>query len=281
LFGNLAEEIFMNTLVTGHTGTIGRHFPEKYKKSNVDLLSVSSTMSDKSEYLDATVIHLAGIVGPKSVSDDLETSERVNIASTLEFAEKSLELGVSKFLFTSTSHVYKRCDRPLREDDSIEPQNYYAEQKIRAEDALRELFLNSSAELTIIRIFSVLDWDCKEFTLGGLFRKIADGDNKLVIKNGDDTRDFLTPKKIAILIQRLAEKTETSGVWNLSSGSAVSVREAASVMLGTMVGENLTRIIQPGLSGSPYIVGDNHKLRNLLTDEDFSWNPGVYNKAQP
>lgn len=270
----------MDVLITGHSGTIGQHFPKEYKKSRVDLLNVSSTMGDKSDYLDATVIHMAGIVGPKSVSDDLEISERVNFTGTLEFAEKSLELGVSKFIFTSTSHVYKRSYEPLREDDSVEPQNVYAEQKIRAEHALRDLFLNSSAELAILRIFSVLDWDCKESTLGGLFRRIADGENKLVINNGDDTRDFLTPKVISNLLRKFATIRGTSGIWNLSSGSAVTIREAANIMLGTHVGANLAELIQPGLSGSPYIVGDNHKLRNLLINENFNWNPGEYNKGK-
>lgn len=270
----------MDTLITGHTGTIGRHFPKTYKKSSLDLLSVSSTMGNKSDYLDATVIHMAGIVGPKSVSRDLEISERVNFTNTLEFAERALEFGISKFIFTSTSHVYKRTNELLREDDLIEPQNYYAEQKIRAENALRELFLDSSAELTITRIFSVLDWDCKEFTLGGLFRKMADGDKKIVINNGDDTRDFLTPKTISSLLQELANKTNSSGIWNMSSGNAVSVREAANIMLGALIGEKLAELIQPGLSDSPYIVGDNLKLRNLLTDGNFSWVPGEYNSSK-
>lgn len=270
----------MNTLITGHTGTIGRHFPQEYKKLGVDLHSVSSSMGDKSEFLDATVIHMAGIVGPKSVADNLEISERVNFASTLEFAEKCLEFGISKFLFTSTSHVYKKSNEALREEDPIEPQNCYAEQKIRAENSLRQLFLNSSAELTIIRIFSVLDWDCKEFTLGGLFRRIANGDKKLVVNNGDDTRDFLTPRTIAVLLQKLADKGETSGIWNMCSGNAISVGEAANAMLGTIVGENLTDRILPGFSDTPHIVGNNYKLQNLLNDGDFSWKPGTYNKGQ-
>jgi nucleoside-diphosphate-sugar epimerase len=221
----------MNTLITGHSGTIGRHFPKECKKSRVDLLNLSSTIGDKIDYLDSTVIHMAGIVGSKSVSDDLEISERVNFTNTLEFAEKSLEFGISKFVFTSTSHVYRRSSKPLREDDSIEPQSHYAEQKIRAENALRDLFLNSSAELTIARIFSVLDWDCKEFTLGGLFRKIADGDEELQINFGDDTRDFLTPKVIAKLLEKLASKKETSGTWNLSSGNAISIRAARNTIV--------------------------------------------------
>ncbi len=270
----------MGILITGHSGTIGRHFPKEYKKSRVDLLNVSSTMGEKIDYFDATIIHLAGIVGPKSVSDNLEISERVNFTSTIEFAEKSLDLGISKFIFTSTSHVYKRSYEPLRESDSVEPQNYYAEQKLRAENALRNLFLNSSAELAIVRIFSVLDWDCKEFTLGGLFRRIVDGENKLIINNGDDTRDFLTPKAISNLLQKFASKKGTSGTWNLSSGSAVTIREAANIMLGTQVGVNLAELIRPGLSSSPFIVGDNHKLRKLLINENFTWNPGEYNKGK-
>lgn len=278
MFNDHDEAHLATTLITGHTGTIGRHFPRGYKRSNLDLLSVSTTMGYKRDYLDATIIHMAGIVGPKSVGENLEISERVNFTNTLEFAERCLEFGISKFLFTSTSHVYKSSNTPLREEDVIEPQSLYAEQKIRAENALRELFLNSSAELTISRIFSVLDWDCKDFTLGGSFRKIAEGDNKLFISNGDDVRDFLTPETISNLLQKLAKKKNAFGIWNMCSGNPVSVREAANLMLGTIVGEKLPELIRPGSSDNPYIVGDNHKIQNLLTDEDFTWNPGEFNR---
>lgn len=266
----------MYPIVTGATGTIGSHFSNRCTKSKVDLLNISGTIGDSECYLQATIIHLAGIVGPTNVVENLERSRKINVTKTIVLAEKLLELGISKFVFASTSHVYAKSDAPVSEEALIEPQNLYAEQKIETEIALRNLFFKSTAELTIVRIFSVLDWDCKDFTLGGLFRRIAAGDTTLQIRNGDDERDFLTPKSIAERIEAIAIKDGMSGIWNLSSGNSLTVREAATRMLSDVIGESLIDRIVPGRSDSPRIIGNNQKLRNALPEVDFSWVPSMY-----
>jgi nucleoside-diphosphate-sugar epimerase len=269
----------MKVIVTGHTGTIGKHLSDRFIKSGISLLNVSETMGAKSNYADAAIIHLAGIVGPAQVAQDLTKSHEVNVINTLEFAEKSLELGVARFVFASTSHVYAKFSGAISEDHMIEPQNLYAEQKVQAEIGLRNLFLNSPAELVILRIFSVLDWDCKDYTLGGLFRRIAAGDEKLSIRNADDERDFLTPNSIAKTIEKITFKTGMSGVWNLSSGIPVSVREAAMRMLSDTIGEKLRDRVISGQSDSPLILGNNQKLHKALPETDLSWTPSQFSKG--
>jgi len=270
----------MRVIVTGHTGTIGKHLSDGFIKSGISLLNVSETMGAKSNYADAAIIHLAGIVGPAQVAQDLTKSHEVNVINTLEFAERSLELGITRFVFASTSHVYAKFSDAISEDHTIEPQNLYAEQKVQAEIGLRNLFLNSPAELVILRIFSVLDWDCKDYTLGGLFRRIAAGDENLSIRNADDERDFLTPKSIACTLERMASEVGLSGIWNLSSGNPLTVREAAFRMLADVIGQSLSDRIVPGRSDLPRIVGDNQKLRDALPDLELNWDPGSYRQTQ-
>ena len=82
----------MHPIVTGATGTIGSHFSDGCTKSKVDLLNISGTIGDSERYLHSTIIHLAGIVGPTNVVENLERSRKVNVTKTIEFAEKLLEL---------------------------------------------------------------------------------------------------------------------------------------------------------------------------------------------
>jgi nucleoside-diphosphate-sugar epimerase len=269
----------MRVIVTGHTGTIGKHLSDEFIKSGISLMNVSETLGAKSNYADAAIIHLAGIVGPAQVAHDLTKSYEVNVINTLEFAQKSLELGVTRFVFASTSHVYAKFSGAISEDHMIEPQNLYAEQKVQAEIGLKNLFLSSPAELVILRIFSVLDWDCKDYTLGGLFRRIAGGDENLSIRNADDERDFLTPKSIAKIIEKITFQAGMSGVWNLSSGTPVSVREAAIRMLTDTLGEKLSDRMISGQSDSPRIIGNNQKLHKALPEADLSWTPSLFRKG--
>jgi UDP-glucuronate 4-epimerase len=233
-------------------------------------------MDDRALYFNSTIIHLAGIVGAANVEARAKEAYLVNVTKTLEFAEKSLEAGISKFVFASTSHVYEQTSDRIAEDYLIGPQNRYAEQKYEAETKLNNLFSNSTVELSIVRIFSVLDWDCKDFTLGGLIRKIAGGDTTSVVYNGDDERDFLTPKTIADSLEKIATKDGMAGIWNLSSGKRLTVRAAALSMLSDVVGETAVNRIVPGQSSSPSVVGDNQKLCNALPGVEFNWAPSMY-----
>lgn len=266
----------MKLIVTGHTGTIGKHFPEKYVKSSVNLVSIKKTFGAPEDYLNSTIVHLAGLVGPMRVAENVELSRQVNVTGTIEFAERALEYGVKKFIYISTSHVYAKSDKVISESNELNPQNTYAEQKIQAEIELQRIFKSSTSSLTIVRIFSVLGWDCKEYTLGGLFQRIAQGDNDLLIKHGGDTRDFLTPKTIAATLQKMAEGNEMPGIWNLSSGKGTTVREAALTMLRQVLGDSVKDRIQDGQSETPSIVGDNSKLSVALVDTELKWQPGPY-----
>jgi nucleoside-diphosphate-sugar epimerase len=266
----------MKVIVTGHTGTIGTYFSENCVKSQVNLLNVSETFGEERDYFKSAIIHLAGIVGPSLVTENRVQSNKINVTNTLSFAEKALENGIQKFVFASTSHVYAKSDSPVSEGHALSPQNLYAEQKAEAESQLLNLFANSNAELSIVRIFSVLDWDCKDYTLGGLIRRIAEGDELLRIRNGDDTRDFLTPKSVCGLLESITAQGGMSGIWNLASGDPLSVGDAATRMLQNLLGENLTKRILSGHSETPYIVGNIEKLRNVLQNADFSWSPSKF-----
>ncbi len=83
-----------------------------------------------------SVVHLAGIVGfPACQAVGRQVAWRYNVEATQLVFEQACDLGVSRFLFSSTYSNYGLTTdgQPVTEDSPLNPQSLYAETKIAAE----------------------------------------------------------------------------------------------------------------------------------------------------
>lgn len=265
----------MSVYATGTSGTIGKHLRDKVQDLVIDLSDKIISIPQKIFHGQDSVIHLAGIVGEKSVESNLRLSYRVNVESTAELGQQLRKTAIKKIVYVSTSHVYESSDRPLSEIDSVLPKSVYASQKRDAEIALADIFSGAPERLCIARVFSVLDWDVAPFTLGGGIAKLLDYNSDFVLSNGGDVRDFLTPKTVAGTLLGISQAEDLHGVVNVCSGIGISVKDAALTMLQRVSSSNFESRIDPGLSKTPYLVGDNSKLRLEVPHLDLSWVPSA------
>jgi nucleoside-diphosphate-sugar epimerase len=258
---------------TGKTGTIGKHFGEKVLDLKFDLLAQATSLDPVILGSEDIVIHAGGIVGNRLVDSDPERSYNINVIGTKNLALQALNANVSKFVFLSSSHVYSPSKYKLKESDLVQPSSVYAKQKIEAENILLELFKDKPHKLCILRIFSVLDWDVKGFTLGGGVKKLTIPSSNYKLNYALDVRDFLTPKQIAETITTISSSNKIFGIINLCSGLGLSNENAAKIMLesiGKPLPEN--RIIRVN-SNNPVVIGDNSRLLSLLPKLNLIWEP--------
>ena len=261
---------------TGTTGTIGQHLNQLVQPLKIDLSK--NFHLDKSLNLgNGIVLHLGGIVGEHEVTRDLEYSHNVNVDGTTRLGKMALDSGVQKFIYLSTSHIYKSKSAKLLETDPLEPTSHYAEQKIFAEQQLQKIFKNEPKRLLILRVFSILDWQGKEFTLSGAIRNLIAG-QIATINTGSDTRDFLQPVQVAKILQDLAYLDEVFGVFNLCAGVELSIKHVTSAMLRQAGRLDLVDRIQMLNSSNPYIVGNNSKILKYVDLEKLRWEAPSYPK---
>lgn len=255
---------------SGGSGTIGIHLPTSVRRVSLDLsLSEFTLELGKSE--EVNFIHLAGLVGISKVDKNQKLAYRINVDGTLRLAERFLKEHDGVFYFISSSHVYKASNKILKEDSDLNPTSAYAEYKLIAEEKLKELFQDNKSRLSIIRVFSVLDWDVPDFTLGGAIKQLADPNSKFVLQNSEDIRDFLTPKMIAESLFEIAASGKIDGITNLCTGVGTSVGDAATKMLKARnLAPDLSRV-QRGQSSNPYVVGDNGRLKNAMPHLNLTW----------
>ena len=85
------------------------------------------------------VVHLAAIVGfPACQAVGEQVARRYNVEATKHVFEQANELGVGRFIFSSTYSNYGQSDggEPVTEASPLNPQSLYAETKIAAEEYL-------------------------------------------------------------------------------------------------------------------------------------------------
>lgn len=253
----------MNVFATGVSGTIGRQLKDRVAEMALRLDEVSDQLTLD---LDGGVmIHLAGIVGEPQVKENLHRSRQVNVIGTRNLAHAVARSSAKKFVYVSTSHVYElptNLER-LSENAAVLPRSHYALQKFLGEEMVTDAFRNFPERLVIARVFSVLDLMQPPGSLGYSISQLA-SDTSHTLAFSDDERDFLSPRIIADVLLQLADIEEAHGVYNVCTGKATTVRDAAQLVLGISTYERVAERIRPGNSISPRIVGDPGRLLDAL-----------------
>lgn len=240
----------MKIFATGTTGTIGSKLPTTIEPITGDLKEIAK-YPRKQEFVDSTIIHLAGVVGTEKVLADKQHSEKVNIEYTMDLATVAAHHHALKFIYISSGHVYGITQEPAIEDQPLNPMTLYAEQKSRAEEKLKDLFKESNTTLYILRVFSVIDFSSQSVSLGGQIRKIIDGEKDIWINNGDDIRDFLPVNKVSEILATVAISESPGGVYNVCSGNPVSVSKIAN-----------SALVANGILNYPHIKGGFSSMRS-------------------
>jgi nucleoside-diphosphate-sugar epimerase len=190
----------------------------------------------------------------KSCDENPELCFHLNVdgaAAWFEAAEKS---GVKRFIFASTSHVYAKSESPIGTDHPLAPSTTYGESKLRAELRLQKLAKNSTLQLVIARIFSVLDENSKPgFLLPKLIQRAKQKDYS-PIPGLFCFRDFLTSSEVAASLWRLAMAPSPPRVVNICSGRATQIAELARNIF-SQYGADPSRLKAADDTSNPYMVG--------------------------
>ena len=109
-------------IANGAQGTIGKHLPKDTLSLGGDLATSEQLENFKSLKLEGSAfIHLAGVVGGPLVEKDVAYSERVNVEAVGEMGKTALACGLAKFVYVSSSHVYKSSSDSLTEESELGP----------------------------------------------------------------------------------------------------------------------------------------------------------------
>jgi len=248
-------------LLTGGSGSIGKHVSADLRlKSRFPLADLDIDLPRRLSET-STLIHLAGVSDSRLVNQDPNSAYLINVDSTIALLQSFAKNGGKRFVFSSTGHVYggTKPGSYSVETDPVNPKSEYAEQKVIAENLLKELSIQLDIQLIILRIFSVFGLGMRQNYLAGNIENFFESQKRFpIVQTSDDIRDFSTPETVAKYINMTANLAiQSSFTVNICTGHPVSVRERVKEAFDSFPEENFL----PGNSEMPYLVGSTDQMR--------------------
>ena len=274
----------------GVTGGIGRYLLTYCQENSIPFRVIRSRLDDivgmqnelneilvEDEDRAPTLIHLAGLVSVRRCESEPDRAYRVNVCGARELTKVFIHWcrcrkTKSRVIYISTGHVYAASDRRglICESHEVEPRSEYAKTKLMAEHEVVKLAEMEEVTYVILRLFGLIaPSQSPEFVLPGLLRRaqVKDFSN---IPGLECVRDYLDSRDVSRILIALS-RTDTSGIYNLCSSQAVTIRELLNKIICAMYGETTGNLLQRTTAGAdrsdsvPYLVGDNKEIQGILS----------------
>ena len=288
-----------NVLVTGADGFIGSHLTEMLVRAGAEVTALSQYNSfnnwgwledvDLSRNVKVvcgdirdphfcrtivqgndTVFHLAALIAiPFSyVAPDSYVS--TNIQGSLNLVQAARDLGVRRFIQTSTSEVYGTAQYvPINEEHPLQPQSPYSASKIAADAMVMSYFLSFGTPVTIVRPFNTYGpRQSARAVIPTVITQLLSGKDRLHLGSLHPTRDFNYVEDTCRGFLELAGCPDAVGkTVNVGSNFEISVGDTVALIqeiIGTKVPvETDDQRLRPERSEVERLWCDNSKIRAL------------------
>jgi nucleoside-diphosphate-sugar epimerase len=195
-----------------------------------------------------------------------------NIRTTMALVDAAISAGVKKFVGIGSQAEYGCFDRRITEDDLPQPTMLYGAAKLSACHLTRQRTREAGVGFAWLRLFSVFGpGDNPNWLIPSVAASLAQGVAPQCTL-GTQKWDYLHIDDVASGTLAAAVTPDATGVFNLSSGNPVVVRDII---------EHLRDLLAPGLAlkfgDRPFaadqimhLEGDNSRLKNAT-----GWDPAI------
>lgn len=244
-----------NILVTGGSGFIGSHLvnsltgmtPNKVVVYDINaqcsqhrnLVTMQGDIFDTDRLAKvlrdteiSSVIHMVGLASIPDCRANPTRSFQLNVASVQNVLEAMRLCDAERLVFPSTAAVYGATNGPqVREEVTPRPSNVYGCHKLAAELLIRGYADTYGVKPTILRIFNVYGDLNKEQGVISLFLRRALAGKPLIIKGGDQLRDFVFLHDVVEAFIRSLNSAASHGkTINVGSGVGLSIKDIAKMI---------------------------------------------------
>ncbi|MBN1364269.1 MAG: NAD-dependent epimerase/dehydratase family protein [Syntrophaceae bacterium] len=205
-----------------------------------DLKTVGKSMAGCS-----VVLHLAASVGNKRSIDDPLTDANINVIGTLNVLEAARKHGIKRIVFSSSAGIFGELKTlPIVEDHPQDPDSPYGTSKLAAEKMCLVYNKLYGMRNVCLRYFNVYGLNQRYDAYGNVIpifaNRILRGKPLTIYGDGEQTRDFVNVADVAAANIAAALSSDACGVFNIGSGTRVTINELARLIqeaAGTEVGK--------------------------------------------
>ncbi len=287
-------------VITGGTGFVGANLVRKLvglgysptllirKKSNLwrlkdivskvnlvktDLLNYSLLKKDMSKIKPDYIYHLAVYGANQSTQRDTQELVRFNILGTLNLLSVCCDYGFKYFINTGSSSEYGIKNQPMKEDDLLQPSNFYGVTKSSVTHMASIFSKTHHLPLVTLRIFSPYGYfeDKMRFMATIMINAVKNKDIQL--SNPNYVRDFIfIDDLLNAYIYFLNGKNYYGEIFNIGSGEQTKIGEV--VKLVESISKKKLKVkwsIHKSNQVEPKIwQADIHKAKS-----EFNWQPTI------
>lgn len=285
-------------LVTGAAGFMGSHLMKELRLGSGDIaaditddFAVPAGVSKlqwtfPSQAPDALkgvryIVHLAALSSVSRSLKDVRRTYEINLFGTLSVLDYMVRsCPDARLLFISSAEVYKPSHRLLHEDSAIGPINPYGTSKASCEIALFQYARNYDLDVVVARPFPHFGpGQSDDFVFPSFCKRIISAkrevSDSIIAGNLNPVRDYLYVSDVARAYRILLTEGKTGGVYNICSGSGVSIGDMVQMLID-ISGSHTHLEIDPQLlrpADVEFQVGDPSKIRSLQ-----GWEPRITRK---
>src|SRR5690606_33315526 len=233
--GFIGSNLVRLLLDSGHEVTVLDNFSSGYRDNlaQLDVRLVEGDVRDPAVVEAAVrgsevVFHLAASVGnTRSIEHPIADSE-INVLGTLHVLEAARRHGVRKVVFSSSAGIFGELKTlPIREDHPAEPDTPYGASKLGAEKLCLAYAKLYPLECVCLRYFNVYGVNQRYDAYGNVIpifvhRRLR-GEPLTIYGDGEQTRDFINVRDVAMANYRAAMARGVSGAFNIASGTRITI----------------------------------------------------------
>ena len=203
------------------------------------------------------VIHLAQSRRYREFPGGAVDMFEVNSATTVRLLHYCWEAGGSRFVYASSGAIYPPGPRPVRENDTPKPSNFYAMSKLVGEQVVDEF--RDSLTVATLRFFFIYGPGQRNMLIPGLAGKVIAGEPIPVAgEQGIRINPIYVDDAAAAVVGALG--LEQSGVFNVAGREIVSIADIANT-----IGEEVSAV--PTFTHGPVqsdLIADTQRMRERL-----------------
>ena len=252
-----------NILILGAGGFIGKnilsymdriHFFKNYKKFltyskkltsseevplNCKIYNIKLEQVDKIKNLIKenninTIVHLVSGMIPSSNENDFEEEKRTVIAPTNEIFSFAAENGVKVIFISSGGTIYENNIEDHKENEDLNPANFYGMSKVIIEKMLKDHMKNSNLRYITLRPSNVYgnfySLNSNQGLIPNTINNILKKEPITIWGDGSARRDYLYAEDLAKTVCQMILKEEICGEFNVASSSVHSVLEVIKLI---------------------------------------------------
>jgi len=274
----------MKALITGGGGFVGKYLRDHCEREGDDVVSVDRSGAEVLDITDRDAVeasftrhrpeivyHLAALSHVGESWADPTSVLRVNVEGTGHVLNAARAAGVRRTIVIGSAEEYGQVherDRPLTEEAPLRPSSPYGVSKIAASFLALQAHLAYGLDVVRVRAFTHTGpGQSDRFLMPALAHRIAaaEREQRDEIRVGalDPVRDVSDVRDVVRAYRLLAQCGDAGAVYNVCSGTGVTVRTIAEHLLAAAK-RPLRLTVDPELVRPvevPRLVGDGSKLR--------------------